>query len=55
MQSERTEENSLTQYLMRALIFLDVLEQSQRFSRIIARCMISQLYQTGANGHQFNL
>lgn len=33
--------------------FLQVLLQSQGFCRITVRGMINQLYQTGANDHQF--
>ena len=31
------------------------LAQSQGFCRIIVRCMINQLYQKGADDHQFHM
>ena len=64
MQSERTKEKSKSnQYLVLlpfafkpASILIGTLAQSQGFCRILVRwCMINQLYQTGANDHQFHM
>ena len=63
MISERTKEKSKSnQYLVLlpfafkpASILIGTLAQSQGFCRIIVRCMINQLYQTGANDHQFHM
>ena len=60
MISERTKEKSKSNQYLVLLPFAfkpasHKLAESQGVCRITVRCMINQLYQTGANDHQFHM
>ena len=57
MISEQPKEKSKSNPLLsnQHQFLLGTLAQSQGFCRIIVRCMINQLHQTGANDHQCHM